>query len=47
MNGSSLCGTVAFEAEPPAAGLRIGFCCCPYCHPGAPGIVSHRGEPTS
>ena len=31
MKGSCLCGTVAFEAEPPAEGLRIGLCSCPSC----------------
>lgn len=31
MKGSCLCGTVAFEAEPPADGLRIGLCSCPSC----------------
>ena len=31
MRGSCLCGTVAFEAEPPAEGLRIGLCSCPSC----------------
>jgi ADP-ribosyl-[dinitrogen reductase] hydrolase len=31
MKGSCLCGTVAFEAEPPADGLRIAFCSCPTC----------------
>jgi ADP-ribosyl-[dinitrogen reductase] hydrolase len=31
MKGSCLCGAVAFEAEPPATGLRIGFCSCPSC----------------
>ena len=31
MNGSCLCGAVVFEAEPPAGGLRIGFCSCPSC----------------
>jgi len=31
MRGSCLCGAVAFQAEPPASGLRIGFCSCPSC----------------
>ena len=31
MKGSCLCGAVAYEAEPPAGGLRIGFCSCPSC----------------
>ena len=31
MKGSCLCGAVAFQAEPPASGLRIGFCSCPSC----------------
>jgi ADP-ribosyl-[dinitrogen reductase] hydrolase len=31
MKGSCLCGAVAFDAEPPAGGLRIGFCSCPSC----------------
>jgi len=31
MKGSCLCGAVAFAAEPPSSGLRIGFCSCPSC----------------
>ena len=31
MKGSCLCGAIAFEAAPPATGLRIGFCSCPSC----------------
>jgi ADP-ribosyl-[dinitrogen reductase] hydrolase len=31
MQGSCLCGAVAYEAEPPASGLRIGLCSCRTC----------------
>ena len=31
VKGSCLCGAIAFAAEPPAGGLRIGFCACPSC----------------
>ncbi len=31
MKGSCLCGAVAFEAEPPPGGLRIGLCSCRTC----------------
>ena len=31
MKGSCLCGAVAYEATPPAAGLHIGLCSCRSC----------------
>jgi ADP-ribosyl-[dinitrogen reductase] hydrolase len=31
MKGSCLCGAVAYEADPPAGGLRIGLCSCRSC----------------
>jgi len=31
MKGSCLWGAVAYEAEPPASGLRIGLCSCRTC----------------
>lgn len=31
MKGSCLCGAVAYEAEPPPGGLRIGLCSCRTC----------------
>jgi hypothetical protein len=31
MKGSCLCGAVAYDAQPPKDGLRIGLCSCPSC----------------
>lgn len=31
MQGSCLCGGVAYEVSPPAAGLQIGLCSCRSC----------------
>ena len=31
MQGSCLCGAVAYEATPPSSGLQIGLCSCRSC----------------